>query len=484
MKFTMKYALVLVMMSFVVFSCDDYLDINENPNFPTDAPIEGLMTRTTLESARNTNRVASSVSLFTQHFASPNAAASSDTHQPVSYGGTWSSLYSVLGDLAEMDIKADRLDAPYYGGISKILTAYNLGLLTSMFGDAPYSEALFAQSLNPPYDSSEDIYEAMLDLLDQGILDLQQPSSAVIPGADDYIFGGDRASWIRTAYALRARYLNHYSKLNSYNPTAVLTAVDNAFENSSQDFQMNFFEGQGTGAENPWYRLAVNNAGLLLGGWLSDQFVDHLNGNTYGIVDPRIEFITDTVSVASHPRVGEYVGTRNGAGRGSDPEAGVRAVLAVGSWYANAPTDPLQMATYAEMKFIEAEAALAAGQTGRAATAYEAGIRAHMEKLGVDPADIDAYWANPEVSTNIDLDKIMKEKYVAMFLIPEVWNDARRYDYGYEGFELPVNHNPDLNGQFIRLVRYPDSEQQRNAAQIPDRGVANPLLGRIFWDTP
>ncbi|MFO8030191.1 MAG: SusD/RagB family nutrient-binding outer membrane lipoprotein [Cyclonatronaceae bacterium] len=484
MKFTMKYSLVLVMMSFVVFSCDDYLDINENPNFPTDAPIEGLMTRTTLESARNTSRTAGTVSYFTQHFASPNEATSTDTHQPVSYGGTWASLYSVLSDLAEMDLKADDLDAPYYGGVAKILTAYNLGLLTSMFGDAPYSEALFAQTLNPPYDSSEDIYEVMLDMLDMGIQDLEQPSSAVVPAADDYIFNGDRASWIRTAYALKARYLNHYSKLGSYDPDAVLDAVDDAFENSNQDFQMNFFEGEGTGAENPWYRLAVNNAGLLLGGWLSEQFVDHLNGNIYGIVDPRIEFITEPVSIEADPRFGEYVGTPNGAGRGADPEQDVRAVLAVGSWYANEPTDPLQMATYAEMKFIEAEAALAAGQPGRAETAYEDGIRAHMEKLGVDPADIDDYWANPDVSTNIDLDKIMKEKYVAMFLIPEAWNDARRYDYAYEEFTIPANHNPDLGGQHIRLVRYPDSERQRNAAQIPDRGASDQLLGRIFWDAP
>ena len=487
MNFKMKYVPVLVLMSFVVFSCDDYLDINENPNFPTDAPIEGLMTRTTLESARNTNRVAGTVSFFTQHFASPNAATSTDTHQAVSYGVAWSSLYSVLGDLAEMEIKADRLDAPWYGGIGKILKAYNLGLLTSMFGDAPYSQALFAQTLNPPYDSSEDIYGVMLDLLDEAIADLQQPSSAVVPAGDDYIFNGNRQAWIRTAYALKARYLNHYSKLGAaYNTTAILAAVDNAFENSNQDFQMNFFEGQGTGAENPWYRLAVNNAGLLLGGWLSEHFVNQLNGETFGIVDPRIEFITQPVTRPGDPREGQYIGTRNGAGRGADPEQNVRAVLAVGSWYANAPTDPLQMATYAEMKFIEAEAALAAQQPGRAATAYEEGIRAHMTKLGVDPGDIDAYWANPEVSTNIDLDKIMKEKYVAMFLIPEKWNDARRYDYAYEGFQIPANHNTALNGQMIRLVRYPDSERQRNAQQIPDRGAPDPdqLLGRIFWDTP
>jgi hypothetical protein len=480
MKFSLKIALVLVMTSMVLVSCDDYLDINTNPNSPTEAPINGLMTRATLESARNTNRVAGTTSFFVQHFASPNAAGSADIHDNTSYGVAWSSLYGVLGDLADMKMLADQLNAPHYAGVAKILTAYNLGLLVNMYGDVPWSQALFAQTLNPAYDSSADIYEEILRLLAEGITDLQAATSGVVIGNDDYIFRGNRDAWTRTAHALRARYLNHYSKLNSYNPQAVLAAVDNAFQSNAQDFQMTFFAGEGTGAENPWYRLALNNSNLLLGGWLSDQLVDHLNGTIYGVVDPRISFITAPANVG--PNSGLYIGVRNGEGRGADPERGARSVLAVGSWYASGPTAPLKMATFAEMKFIEAEAALRSGNQPRAFAAYEAGIRAHMTKLGVAQADIDAYWANPSVSNQADfgIGKIMKEKYVAMFLMPEAWNDARRFNYGYERFRLPANHNPALNGQFLRRVRYPDSEVQRNSSQMP----VKTMLDRVFWDAP
>ncbi len=59
---------------------------------------------------------------------------------------------------------------------------------------------------------------------------------------------------------------------------------------------------------NPWAQVARNNAGLTLGGWLSEQLVDHLNGTTYGVFDPRIRKITDpTVN-------GTLIGTVNGAG--------------------------------------------------------------------------------------------------------------------------------------------------------------------------
>lgn len=473
MKYTIKLLFVLVLTSSLMIGCEDYLDINVDPNNPTSAPIEGLLINTTLETTRNTQRVGNTTSYFVQHFASPNEASSTDTHESVSYDETWENLYLNIGDLVELIDQAEDIGAPHYSGIAKVMKAYNLGLLVSMFGDVPYSEAFNPEEiLQPVYDSSEDIYDVMLTLLSEALTELQATESVAVPGGDDLIFGGDLGAWERTAYALRARYLNHYSKLGSYDPSAVLNAVDNAFTSSEEDFEMNFFEGANV-TQNPWYRAAVNNAGLLLQAWLSDQIVDQLNGTTYGIVDPRIDFITAEIDA------GGYVGTRNGAGRGAASEQGDRSVLAVGSYYASGPTAALENVTYAELKFIEAEAALGIDNT-RAYQAYEEGIRAHMTKLGVEQAEIDAYWSEPEVSSQAEfgIDKIMKEKYVATFLNPETWNDARRYDYGYEGFRVPANHNPNLGGEMIRLVRYPDSEIQRNAGNVPDRS----MLGRIFWD--
>jgi len=473
MKYLSKLFLVFVLSVFMVLGCSDFLDINVDPNNPTEAPIQGLMTNTTFETAQNTNRVASTTSSFVQHFASPNEASSTDTHESVSYGTAWSNLYFNLNDLLILIEQAEELNAPHYSGIAKVMVAYNLGLLVNMFGDVPYSDGFTDETLQPQYDSSEEIYNEIFSLLDEAKSELQAPESSAVPGNDDFIFQGDLGAWTRTAYALEARYLNHLSKLNQYDPNAVLAAVDNAFTSNEDDFQMEYFD-EGTATENPWFRLAENNANLLLGGWLADQFVDHLSGETYGVQDPRIELITEEVDD------GGYVGTRSGAGRGAASEQGDRSVLAVGSYYASGPTAPLLMATYAEMKFIEAEAALEIDAT-RAYQAYEEGIRAHMEKLGVEQQDIDNYWNESFVSVgagNLTIDDIMREKYVAMFLNPEAWNDARRYDYQYEGFQLPANHNPALGGEMIRLVRYPDSELQRNQANVPDRT----MLDRVFWD--
>jgi hypothetical protein len=46
--------------------------------------------------------------------------------------------------------------------------------------------------------------------------------------------------------------------------------------------------------------------------------------------------------------------------------------------------------------------------------------------------------------------------------------------------DLPENLNPNLGGEFIRRLAYPDSETQRNGANVPDVN----LNDRIWWDQP
>jgi hypothetical protein len=162
------------------------------------------------------------------------------------------------------------------------------------------------------------------------------------------------------------------------------------------------------------------------------------------------------------------------------------------TWYAK-PSSPLQMVTFAEQKFLEAEARyIVAG--GSASTivnsqtaydAYIAGITAHMDKLGVITAEKNAYLANPLVAVTpaaLKMEHIMKEKSIAMYLHPEVWTDVRRYDYNpavFRGMALPANHNPALNGQFIRRVMYPLDEINRNPGAA---AAEKTLTTKVWWD--
>lgn len=455
--------------------CDGFLDINEDPNNPTEVPVSALLSNVSFYTGNNVFSLGDVTANYVQYIASPNPASSSDIQERVSYDGAWSGLYNIMTDLSILEEQAAEQGANAYLGIAKILKALHLGLTVDMWGDVPYSEAFSAETLNPTYDEAEQLYLEVFQLLDDGIAALEQGNFAVAPGNDDFIYGGDIDLWIKTGHALKARYLNHLSETAQYDPQAVLAEVDLAYESYEENATVDYFEDE----INPWADVAIANAGLILGGWLSEQIIQALDGTTYGVMDPRIESYTD--SLADSLSTDPYVGTENGAGRGDAPAAGARCVLTTNTFYAQ-PTSPIEIITYAEVKFIEAEAALRSGQRQRAYAAYLEGIRAHMNKLGVDPAARDAYVGHPSVSVGagaLTIDDVFREKYKVMFLNPEAWVDARRYEYQYENMTLPENHNPALNGQFIRRLDYPDSEYGRNAGNVPDVT----LLTRIFWDT-
>lgn len=451
-------------------SCSDFLNVNKDPNNPVEAPLTGLMTNVTFETSQGVYSLGTVTSYYVQYLASPNPGSSTDIMEPVSYGDTWFTYYDLMTDLAVMQKQAKKQGATQYVGAAKILMALNLATLVDAWGDVPYSEAFFLETLKPAYDDDKALYDSVMVLLDEGIAALQKEGSSITIGDDDFLYQGDIQKWVQFGYMLKARYLNHLSKQASYDPQAILAAVDKGFKSNADDAEIDYYEEQ----LNPWAVVAIDNAGLLLGGWLSEQTIKHFDGTTYGVVDPRIEAITDTNDA------GDYLGTRNGAGRGDDPAAGVRCVLTTDTYYA-ARTAPILIATYAEQNFIEAEAAFRAGLTTRAYQAYLDGIEANMDKLGIDEAAKQAYLTNSAVAagaSNLTLDLIFKEKYAVMFLHPEAWVDARRYNYQYKDMQVPANLNPKLNGEFIRRFQYPDSETQRNGENVPDVT----LLDRVWWD--
>jgi hypothetical protein len=469
MKFKNKLKSILgVSMILLASSCETFLDVNTNPNNPTDAPISGLMTNITYQTTLNVYRQGRTAAFYVQYLASPNPSSSSDTMEREDFSTMWFNLYNAMTDVNEMILKSQESGAKHYLGAGQVMMALNLAMTVDFFGDVPYSESFNFTTVTPSYDDDMTLYQSIDALLTEGIANLNAESTSTI-GLDDFIFKGDIGKWKKFAYTLKARYLIHTKGDAGYSDAAVLSAIDNGFASNEDNAQIFFFEQD----RNPWANVARNNANLLLDGWISEQFVEALDGTSYPTIDPRMPLLIGTTDD------GEFLGTVNGAGRGNAPEEGARSTLIQEQYYTSTES-PLLISTYAELKFIEAEAALASNKD-RAYAAYLAGISAHMDMLSVETAKKAAYLADPSVSMGaaaLSIDDIFKEKYVALFLHPETWNDARRYDYAYKNMNLPDNLNPNLSGQFIRRVAYPDSEVSRNGKNIP----SVTLLDRIWWD--
>jgi len=461
------------MLSFLVITgCDDYLDINDDPNNPTDAPLSGLMARTSFETGDNVQNVSTVTSFYVQYLASPNPASSTDVMEPIPYDQTWFELYDVMTDISDMEVLAEEEEASHYLGIAKILKAINLGLTVDMWGNIPYTEAFFAQTITPAYDADQELYGTIMSLLDEGItlLNAANTNESFVVGNDDFIYQGDVDLWVKAAHALKARFMLHGNETSGYNPSGILAEVDAGFDAASENATVEYFDVQ----INPWSLVAINNDALLLGGWISEQLIEAMDGTTYGYVDPRMPYMYGTTDE------GEFIGTENGAGRGDAAEQGERSYLVEGGYYTSR-TSSLEVITYSEQKFIEAEAALAAGSAPRAYDAYLEGIASHMQTIGVPQDEIDTYLALPEVavgSGSLTRDLILKEKYIALFLNPETYNDARRYDFQYEDMTVAANLNPELGGNFATRIIYPESETQRNSSNVPQVT----MLDNIWWD--
>lgn len=354
----------------------------------------------------------------------------------------WNNSYAGgLYDLKLIIDKADAQGATAYSGIAKIMTAMYLGILTDHFGDIPYSQALQgAGNLKATYDSQQDVYNTIMNLLDAGKADLASPSS-VSPGGDDLIHGGDLSAWAATADALKARHLNHLSKTSSYSAASVIAACDDALDAGA--YATLGFESALN--QNPWYQFTViDRAGYI------SQF-----GTMY-----------DMMVASSDPRVGLY--------RSADS----LMMPAYGS-----ATSALPIVTPFELMFIKAEAQLAGGDASGARTSLEDAIESHMTWLGVDAASIATYIG--ALSATTDLELIMNEKYVAMFTSAEAWTDWRRT--GYPAISAPADANLS---DIPRRMPYPEGEYLYNADNVPmplsstpDEKFGAVSTYRLWWDS-
>jgi len=449
--------------------CEKYLNKLDNPNLVTDPPLNGLLAQGTYRTGYSVFEIGDITSYYVQYLAGNTKGSDADVYNPVDYSGTWSDSYASMMNIKQMMIKAQADRAWLHLGVAQVLMSLNLNMLINAFGDVPYSNALEGKdNLIPTFDKQEALHDTCRALLDAAITNLQRTdASLTLDAGSDVIHGGDATAWLKTAYMLKARFLNQWSKTSSYDPAAILAALGNGYTSNSDDAALLSFNGR-----SPWNGVAYNNTQLDLDGWLSTQIVNAMNGTNYPVFDPRLPLI------ATITKYGDYRGTQNGAGRIGTGTNQEESYLSVTGFY-SATNAPLLIATYAEAKFIEAEAAFRSGDPARAYTAYLAGIKANMDKVGVATADENAYINDPTVSVgqaNLSLDLIFKEKYVAMLLNPEAWVDARRYDYKYKNFTLPVGA---ALSTFIRRLNYPTIEISRNGANVP---AVSGLDERLVWD--
>lgn len=442
-------------------SCD-LAETNIDPTRLSDVSLSLIMPSMLSQAAYNQSgnpaRISGIVMQQFEGFDAQQVAYTQYNIPEITFNNYWrTGLYAgVLKDCKSIIDKAQAEGQPYYEGIAKIIQANEYGMATSMFGDIPFSEALQGiDNLSPAYDAQESVYAGVQALLDEGIELMSRSAVAGGPGADDLIFGGDAASWIATAYALKARYHMHLTKRNGASAaTAALAALGNAF--ASADGEPDFQYEDNQIGNNPLAKFGIERPNTLV---MSPVFVQKLIDNG----DPRFTAYVHTDSQSFH--------------------SGANTAL---TWAQNASAIPL--ISYVELKFIEAEALLWTGASDAdIETALQAGMTASMEANGVDGATYVTDNGTLAGLSTVEekLEKIILEAYDAYYGVAfqQSWTNFRRT--GYPSLTPDANGTGGLNpsGGIPRRWLYPSSENQLNAdswnAAVASQGAD--LLDTEVW---
>jgi hypothetical protein len=382
------------------------------------------------------------------------------------YTGPLMNLEEVL--LHEQDLNSSEWPFNNQMAIAKILKAYFFWHITDRWGDVPYTEALKgSEDFTPAYETQQNIYNNIFTLLDE--------ASNMISGADisnDIIYNGDMDKWKKLANTIHLLAALRLSNADADKGKTEFTKALNAGIMTSNDDNLVFRHRNEESSWNFWFD-EIENKGRYW--WaLSKLLVDHMKP----VSDPRLEVYGDPNTA------GEYEGLEYGT---LEPSAEDPSLLGSAIWEVNAP---VQLVTYAQALFAQAEAAKAGWTGGGDASAkdfYELAIEQSVLQWKNNTTGLSGMMANSEIAYDpaAALEQIATQRWIHLFMHGyEAWAEWRRTGYpalappaGAVDRAVPLRQAYPVTEQFNNKMNY-DAAVQRQF------GGTDNLDGKLWWDKP
>jgi hypothetical protein len=341
-------------------------------------------------------------------------------------------------------------------------------VITDLWGDAGYSEALRGRDSRPdmtvPYDAQPAIYDGILKELQTAASMIEPNGAKIVRG--DLLYRGDMAGWRLFANSLRLRAAMRLSEVEPSRAAAEFTSAlaGGVFTSNTHNAVLKFVDNGIDVHPIFAYERTRNDHSI------STTLVDTLKA----LSDPRLPFYARANSS------GEYIGTPNG----SFAERPLSTISRIGTYFARADAPAVIMA-YSEVLLLRAEAAQRGWVAGDPGELYRQGITAAMAQLGIPQAAITAYLAEPRVQYlggQPGLEQIWLQKWISLYGNgPEAYAEWRR-----TGVPHLVAGPDALNDGLIPVrLQYPEREHALNRleveAAIARQGGAT-MNSRVWWD--
>ncbi|MBD2755436.1 SusD/RagB family nutrient-binding outer membrane lipoprotein [Spirosoma validum] len=471
-----KNTVILVLFLSLFFSCKDLTDLNVNPNGvqPETVNPNLIMPTVLSETAK------AFVNLGFQDIAGVVQHTQKDAwfngHNDYDWGGdqSWTSYYDLLRNNDLLYQRSVALNMDYQQGVALVMKSMIFGLITDLWGDAPYTSALKGEQggvdfIAPKYDDQGAIYSGILSDLDKAATLLSKPKSAyssIVEAADLY-YAGDPTKWRKLANSLKLRY---FMRISAKQPDIAKAGIEKIVADPTQYPIIDDASADATMA------YVGNNSGDA---WPSNTVFD-ISGSNYRRIkmsatlvkpmqatnDPRLAIwakkveiplkvdatlpagtdkIVSGVRYLSPDKVGttqidtdpNYVGlppsvSQLPSGYNFNPTPGQTSVNPHVSYlneiYMQAKGTLLKarLVSAAEVQFILAEAAQKGWAAGDAKTRYEAGVKASLTAWGLT-SSYATFIAQKGVAYDGTLAQLIGQKWVASWTsATEAWFDYRR----------------------------------------------------------
>lgn len=471
--------LALILLFGFMTSCKDLDDLNVNPNGvdPANADLNFLMPTTVVSLGQTIYSIGfGTCSGIMQHTQQTGWQGGYNNYDWNNTSHSWDNYYTILMNNDEYMKKAIEGRYEFHEGVARVLRAYLFGLITDLWGDAPYKDALKAEQgsahFKPVFDLQEDIYLGIIADLDtaNNLLSKSAASYTNIDPKQDVVYNGDPEKWRKFANSLALRY---YMRLQAKESAVAQQGISKIagdplkyplISSSSDDAAISFI---GTANENSNPLNTVYDTDPA-GAYMRVKMASTLVNALQNYDDPRLAVWANKIEIPLVLVTGSNIDrevngkrevsqdvvtafeTTNSMTVDFDPEfAGVpishsrvqifnmnTANAAQGTKNPHAShlndryrltADPLvkmRLMSAAEVNLILAEAAFRGWITGStAATYYAAGIQESFDAWGVGD-EFDAYITRAPYD---GLESIMEQKWFASWTATqEAWFDWRR----------------------------------------------------------
>ncbi len=416
-------------------SCDSYLDINQDPNSPSEDVIEASM----IMPAAEMNMAASYGSLFripagyfTQHFAQQFGTSNYVTYGQFEMSATRSSrgynqFFRAIANLQTVIEKETANEAYASVLAAKTLQAVCFEAMVDVYGSIPYFEALDISNTSPKYDDGLEVYKDLVASLDAAIANCTSATNKTV--CTNFLFpDGTYADWIQFANALKLRLLTRISGVADVQAQLDALVAENNFPTA--DVAYTSCWGTESGTMNPYY---------------SEEFASNFGSNQINVIANMALIATmqqtdsEGNEVFTDPRLAAFF-EKNGEGKYFGGLAGTNASTANGltdQSFCRPKADaqmPLSLISKAEVEFFLAEYYAKKGDATNAESHYNAATKASCVSAGLEETDADVIIARyPLNASNLDkyAEVIGIAKWVALSGVDnlEAYAEMRRLRY-------------------------------------------------------